>query len=144
MRILLATDGSPHALRAATFLERLARQAGEVELIVVNVGYIPAAAYSGLGAAVAVDLAGLEDDLELAGQKILETTVRELGAIDARVTKEYRCGDPASEILSVAAAKNVDLIVMGCRGLTPLAGLILGSVSERVLHRAHVPVLIVR
>ncbi len=143
MRILLATDGSPHALRAATFLARLAQEAREVELIVVHVGYAPAAAYGGLGSA-AVDVVGLEEDLERAGREILEVTVREFGTVDAWITKEYLRGDPPSEILAVATAKNVDLIVMGCRGLTQLEGLILGSVSERLLHRARRPVLIVR
>ena len=47
-------------------------------------------------------------------------------------------------ILEKARDYKADLIVMGSRGLGQIGGLILGSVSERVLHRAHVPVLIVR
>jgi len=47
-------------------------------------------------------------------------------------------------ILDKAREYKADLIVMGSRGLGQIGGLILGSVSERVLHGARVPVLIVR
>ncbi len=144
MRILLATDGSPHALRAAAFVARLVRETRGVELILVNVGHVPAVALGGPGAGAMVDFGVLEEGLERAGQEILNNTLRELAGIDADIAKEYRRGDPGGQILEAAKAKDVDLIVMGCRGLGQFGGLILGSVSERVLHGAHMPVLIVR
>jgi nucleotide-binding universal stress UspA family protein len=144
MRILLATDGSPHALRAAAFVARLAKETRRVDLLVVNVGHVPAVALGGPGAGAMVDFGVLEEGLERAGREILDSTARELTGVDAEIATEYRRGDPAGQILEAAGAKNVDLIVMGCRGLGQLGGLILGSVSERVLHGAHTPVLIVR
>ena len=64
--------------------------------------------------------------------------------VDARVRRIYRQGDPAGEIINAAEEHNADLIIMGSRGLGQVGGLILGSVSERVLHGAYGPVLIVR
>lgn len=144
MRILLATDGSPHALRAAAFVARLTREVREVQVTVVNVGHVPAVAFGGPGAGAMVDFGILEEGLERAGREILNNTVHELAGVDAPIVEEYRRGDPASQILEAAKAKEADLIVIGSRGLGQLGGLILGSVSERVLHAAHTPVLIVR
>jgi nucleotide-binding universal stress UspA family protein len=144
MRILLATDGSPHAMRAAAFVGRLVREIREAEVTVVNVGHVPAVALGGPGAGAMVDFGILEEGLERAGREILDNTVYEFHGIDAAVVKEYRRGDPAAQILEAAKERTADLIVLGSRGLGQLGGLIIGSVSERVLHGAHTPVLIVR
>jgi nucleotide-binding universal stress UspA family protein len=45
-------------------------------------------------------------------------------------------GDPADVILHVAEARNADLIVIGSRGLSDLQGLVFGSTSHKVAHRA--------
>ncbi len=51
-------------------------------------------------------------------------------------------GDPGTVILD--AAKDADLVVVGSRGMNPLQRLLLGSVSSKVVHRAHCDVLVVR
>jgi len=53
-------------------------------------------------------------------------------------------GKPAKEILRQADERNCDLIVMGSRGNSSLAGAIMGSKAEKVLRRSNIPVLIVR
>jgi nucleotide-binding universal stress UspA family protein len=53
-------------------------------------------------------------------------------------------GDPAREIVRRAHDRDVDLVVLGARGLRTLGRLLLGSVSETVLHHAGRPVLIVQ
>ena len=50
-------------------------------------------------------------------------------------------GPPAERILALAEERGVDLLVMGTHGLSGLQKLLLGSVTEKVLHRARVPVL---
>ncbi len=52
-------------------------------------------------------------------------------------------GSPATEIVRRAQQINADLIVMGTHGHGGLAHAVLGSVTERVLHKAHCPVLVV-
>jgi len=53
-------------------------------------------------------------------------------------------GDPAREIVKIALSRDVDLVILGARGLRTLGRLLLGSVSETVLHQASRPVIIVR
>lgn len=144
MRILVATDGSPHAKRAAELAARLARELRAPEVVLVNAGHIPAIALGGPGADMMVDYSVLEEGFEKAGQAILEQAEAVFHGVDAPVKKLYRRGEPSHEILAAAQETKADLIVMGSRGLGQIGGLILGSVSERVLHGAHIPVLIVR
>lgn len=142
MRLLLATDGSPNASRATQLVARLVREIREAEVVLLNVGQIPPIAMGGPGAGVKFDM--LEEALQEASRTILEHAMHELAGVDCPVTRIYRQGDPAWEIIRAAQELKPDLIVMGSRGLGQIGGLILGSVSERVLHAAHCPVLIVR
>jgi nucleotide-binding universal stress UspA family protein len=144
MRLLVATDGSPHALRAAALAARLAREMPKVEVTVLNVGHVPAIVYGGAGPEAMVDFTAIEDALDRDGQTILAATVREFAGIDVPIIRLYRAGDPSTAIVAAAEETNADMIVIGCRGRGQLGGLILGSVSERVLHRAGIPVLVVR
>ena len=50
----------------------------------------------------------------------------------------------ANQIVSIGTENDVDLIVMGSRGLSDIAGVFLGSVAHKVLHLARCPVLIAR
>jgi|SRR5215469_11785193 len=144
MRILVATDGSPHAKRAAEFAARVVRELRVAEVALVNAGHIPAIALGGPGADVMVDYGVLEEGFEKAGHAILEETAAVFHGLDAQVKKQYRRGEPSHEILAAATEAKADMIVMGSRGLGQIGGLILGSVSERVLHGARIPVVIVR
>jgi nucleotide-binding universal stress UspA family protein len=144
MRILVATDGSPHARRAAELAAQFARELKACEVVLVNAGHIPAIALGGPGADMMVDYAVLEEGFEKAGAAVLEETKHVFHGVDVPITTQYRRGDPSHEILAAAAEVKANLIVMGSRGLGQIGGLILGSVSERVLHGAHIPVLIVR
>ncbi len=144
IRMLVATDGSPHAIRAAGLAARLAREVRKAEVVLVNVGYIPPVALAGPGGEVLAGLAALEEGLEQAGRTILEQMAQAFGGIEVSVTRVYRRGEPPSEILRAAEEAHADLIIVGSRGLGRIGGLILGSVSERVLHGAHCPVLVVR
>ncbi len=143
MRIVVATDGSSHAIGAAKLTARLVRELREAEVVLVNVGHIPMIAMGGPGEGF-VDLGALEEGMRQAGEAILGETAKAFVGVDAGVSRVYREGDPAGEIIKAAKEHKADLIVMGSRGLGQIGGLILGSVSERVLHGAHGPVLIVR
>jgi nucleotide-binding universal stress UspA family protein len=143
IRILVATDGSAHAMSAARLAARLVRELREAEVVLVNVGHIPALALGGPGTEL-VDFAALEEGMQRAGQAILKETAEVFSRINVPVNRVYRGGDPAGEIIKAAKEHHADLIVMGSRGLGQIGGLILGSVSERVLHGAEAPVLIVR
>ncbi len=57
-------------------------------------------------------------------------------------TGEVTYGDPVDQIVEYAMEKHSDLIIMGTHGAKGLEKILLGSVAERVLKRAHCPVLI--
>jgi nucleotide-binding universal stress UspA family protein len=61
-----------------------------------------------------------------------------------KITETLVSGDPAGQVLRIANENTVDLIVLGARGLGPAQRLVLGSVSEAVLHDAQCAVLIAK
>jgi nucleotide-binding universal stress UspA family protein len=86
-------------------------------------------------------------------QELAEQTERHLGEWRAdaerlvgapRVGTEKAVGEPAAEIVSYARSSGVDLLVLGTHGRTGLEHALMGSVAERVVRKAHCPVLTVR
>ncbi|MFA9424914.1 universal stress protein [Natronorubrum sp. A-ect3] len=63
---------------------------------------------------------------------------------DGTYTTETVVGDPAREIVAYADDHDIDHIVIGSRGRSGAKRVLLGSVAERVVRRAPVPVTIVR
>jgi nucleotide-binding universal stress UspA family protein len=138
--ILLATDGSPDAAlatRAATDLSN----ATEAKLHVVHVGRslsahalpadMPKEDYSFLFARDAEVL--LEEQT---------ASIEHAGGAIAQV--HLRFGRPAEGILEVAEQSGAGMIVMGSRGVGPVERLVMGSVSEEVVHHSGLPVLLMR
>lgn len=78
-----------------------------------------------------------------AGQAIIETARKQLGQTEIEVEEDLLEGPAAEAILSAAAVRNCDLIVMGSRGMGSLKGLAFGSVSTKVSHYALCPVMVV-
>lgn len=136
--ILLAVDGSDHALNAARMAAQLARSMDSAELrIAVVYDSIPPL----LGDPdFQIVLNARLDETE----KILQSAVKAVGEVPSTVSTETIAGDPAEAIIKIADTRKCDLIVMGSRGLGRLAGLVLGSVSQKVVSHAPCPVLIVR
>ncbi len=138
--ILLATDGSPSAQKATATAIELAKATGwrlrvvSVWRKLVHTYGLPPMLYAENLSEVEREHAGsvLEDTIEL---------VREAGV---RATSELRQGDPVEEICAAAGESGAILIVLGAHGWGPLKRLLLGSVSNGVLHAAPCPVLVAR
>jgi universal stress protein A len=139
-RILVPHDFSAHATQALRVAAQLAREHGG-RLLVLHVitPFHPVTAHpeEHLVWPTAIDLVALER--------------RQLQALVARLVKgrnapPVRCmveiGDPYHRI--VAAARGADLIVMSTAGRTGLSHLLVGSVAEKVVRHATVPVLTLR
>jgi nucleotide-binding universal stress UspA family protein len=144
VRVLVATDGSTHADRAVKVAARLAGELRAVEVALINVGQMPPAALISPGVVGHASFASWEQPLDRDSRRILHRGMGAFAGTEPQVARLYRSGDPATEIVRAAREEKADLIVIVARGLDMLGGLILGSVSERVLHAAHCPVLVVR
>jgi nucleotide-binding universal stress UspA family protein len=79
-----------------------------------------------------------------AGENYLNNIAERLKSKDVKVIYEVLTGDPADKIVEYAAEKGVSLIAMSTHGRTGLTRWVLGSVADKVLHGARIPVLLVR
>jgi nucleotide-binding universal stress UspA family protein len=133
--ILLCSDGSDHARQAAqTAAEMTARYAAN--LILLNV--------CDPSPATAPFMEMTESYIEETQRTVLKCTSRVLKETGVTFRTRRELGHPVAKIISTAESEKADLIVLGSRGLSPWKALLLGSVSEGVVHHAHCPVLIVR
>ncbi len=78
------------------------------------------------------------------GEEIIETARKQLGRTSIKVDEDLLEGPASEAILSVAATRKCDLIVMGSRGMGSVKGMVFGSVSTKVSHYAACPVMVVR
>ena len=144
-KILLATDGSRHAAKTAEYARDLVKLNAAATAEIVYVRRVNREYHAYRWAEVEVPLHGEAlKKVEAAEQEILAQARGLFEAAGLAAKTRVLTGDPAGELCRVAADEGFDLIVMGSRGMSELAGLLLGSVSERVLHLAHCPVAIVK
>lgn len=136
-RILVATDGSPCSLRAAQVAGEMARLVPGGEVTVLHVVHVPRVLATEAGLS-------LDATINTSARQAIDMTVDVLGLPQVQVHTEVQIGEPAEEIVELAATNPFDLIVMGSRGLSPLTELLMGSTSHRVLQTTPCPVLLVR
>jgi nucleotide-binding universal stress UspA family protein len=137
--ILVPVDGSDHALHALDVACDLAQKYGATLRLVH--------AYPPLFTDVMMSDADIEAVIALrtqAGDAILQHARERAQVCVSDITTELREAPDAEAILEEAETHHCDLIVMGTRGLGRLAGLLLGSVSQKVVQHARCPVLLVR
>jgi len=142
-RILVPVDGSATSMSVIGPAEKFAELYGSdiLTLHVVPPYAPPGAILPGMEAALPITrpepLASDEDPVtEKAANRF-----RHAGLNVSRLTVE---GDPASEILDLSSNRGVDLIALGTHGRTGFTRWALGSIAERVMRSAEVPLLLVR
>ncbi len=116
-RWLLATDGSPSALRAAAYTAALAQHVPDLQLTLLAIQDDPVR------------------DLAIAG---------DASVLALSVNRRLERGSPRQRICEVAKEDGCDLVIIGSRGLGEIEGLLLGSVSHYVSQNAPCPGLLVR
>lgn len=139
-KILVATDGSHGANRAVIAAAQLAKSMN-AELVIMTVGgNIPA---SELKTLVRVE-SDIGEAFELLSNQILNHAQRRARRIGAPVIKlSPAWGDAAEAIIAAARRSHADIIVVGRRGRSRLAGLLLGSVSQKIASLAPCTAMIV-
>jgi nucleotide-binding universal stress UspA family protein len=147
MKILLATDGSQESNAAIDMVKTLRLNEGdEIKIISVVDMAVP----------MAIDIYGgyLPDTVEMEktarehAAKILADTCVRLEGICGRdkltFTSDVLFGSPESRIVETAEEFEADLIIVGSHGYSRWERLLLGSVSDSVVHHAPCSVMVVR
>lgn len=135
--ILVPTDGGPTSQAAIGHAVSLARQY-DARLHALYV--VDSTAYATLEAGAEAVLRALQQEGEAATEEV--TRAAQDAGVSART--EILTGSPPRMITDYATDHDIDLIVMATHGRTGLDRYLLGSVTERVVRTAEVPVLTVR
>lgn len=133
--ILLAVDGSEYSGKAVKLAAALAKQLGS-EVVVVHVHEHDIGKAASYPAETGVDASGLVDGV-----------VADLNGMGVKASgdlREARSGHAARAVVDAAGTHNSDVVVMGSRGLGDLQGILLGSVTHKVIQLAETPVLVAR
>ena len=144
-KILLATDASEDAKKAAQMASDLANVSGS-ELHVVHVGNMkdfhvaPSAEQSFSPRTTSLG------EIREKAEKRLEEAVKQVEQVGGTVAQSHlRVGYPDEEILKFCDEQGgFGLIVRGSRGLGPIKRRLMGSVSESLVRHSHCPVLVAR
>ena len=136
--ILVPVDGSPASGKAMALGSELARACG-ASLTALYV--LPSESMVTVGAQALTEeqLAQAKDRMSRRAFDAVSA-----GEVAPEAATEIIIGNPAQEIVDHARRSDVDLIVMGSRGLSEFGELLLGSVSSQVVHHASCSVLIAR
>lgn len=141
MKILLPVDGSDCALRAVDHLIAHCawfRDVPEIHLLHVHAPIPIGRVQAHIGHET------LQAYYREESQEQLLAAQQRLEAAGVFYTAHIHVGLPAEVIADISAELACDLIIMGTHGRNRLAGLLMGSVANRVLHLAATPVLLVK
>ena len=140
-RILVAVDGSEPSLKALKHAVELAKKhKSEIRVIsVIEELKLPFGAEYLLWANESHQEL-IRNSIESLNEELSNIREKELGIIiDAEIIE----GNPADEIISFSETENVDLIVMGKKGTGVLEGLVMGSVTQKVINQSRITVIVV-
>ena len=142
MKILLAVDGSGHSLKATRYViaqARAYRELPSVELVHVcrPVPRLP-------NMSVVVGARQIRRYYEQQGAAALSKARKLLAAGGIPYAARTLVGEVAGTIVQQARRVGCDAIVIGTRGMTAAANLVLGSIATKVLHAARGPVVLVK
>ena len=145
-KILLPTDGSENAKRAAEQAFQIGSRSGS-EVLVLYVIETPR-----FGGIRSVNKTELRKELEQDVQRVFDEYSNILAGIrdrgkcqkDVKLDLMFQEGSPADKILKIIDVENIDLVVMGTSGRHGVNRFLLGSVAENTMRSAQCPVLVVR
>ena len=142
-RVVVGVDGSEHARRTLEWAVEEARLRKWM-VIAVHAQSIPAVFVAPdpiLGSPPPVPDPGLIEQLEGSAERMLANEIDQVDSDDVTIEARVVTGSAPDALLR--AAREGDLLVVGSRGLGGFKGLLLGSVSQQVVHHAPCPVVIV-
>ncbi|MEN9645380.1 MAG: hypothetical protein RL238_2049 [Actinomycetota bacterium] len=133
--IVVGVDGSPDAARALDWAIAEA-QRRQLPLLLVHGVEVGAAAASPYGTGMVLE------QLEEAGRTVLDAAVAYAAERGVQSDTRMEIGSAAHALIE--ASRGAELMVVGSRGHGGFVGMLLGSVSNAVVHHAHCPVVVLR
>jgi len=138
-KVLVPLDGSTLAENTLPFVINLAKEGCVEEVVILNVVEIPI-----MWSSESFDIFPLKNAQFRRAQKYLAGIETKLSDEGIKIKAEILEGAAAKCIVEYAQSNAVDLIVIGTHGYTGMKELVFGSVALKVLHDAHVPVLLIK
>jgi nucleotide-binding universal stress UspA family protein len=149
-KILIALDYDPSAEKIAETGYQLAKAMNATVVLLhvtaeatyyANLDYTPVMGFTGFGSFAGPDVQDITESLRKESAKFLAQSKAHLG--DDNIITVVADGDTANMIISTAEDQQVDVIVLGSHSRSGLDKLLMGSVSEKVMHHSKVPLFIV-
>ena len=136
--VVVATDGSPEALKAVSAAAEIARGGNaKVEVVYVSApNLLPPQVYPDV-------VAKLEAEEKRYASEILKAAAGEVSRFGVACDQVNLVGEPAESLAELADRANVWMVVVGSRGRGAVARVLLGSVADRLVHICKKPVLVV-
>lgn len=138
-KILVPLDGSPLAETVLPHAEALAKLEG-AEIVILRVPATPTAEYFARDPAIGESI---RQDIEIEAKDYVNKAVDALKKDQIRVTGIVQEGAVPETILAVADETHADMIAMSTHGRTGVSRWLMGSVADRVVHYAHIPVMLI-
>ena len=137
---LVPVDGSQASLRAVDHVvQEVLRDASGLEVVLINVQPpLPSDVTRFVSSTVIHDYHRETGDAALADARA------KLEAAGVAYSQHILVGEPAPTIVDFARERGCMLIVMGARGLGTVTGVLLGSVTQRVVHLTDLPVVVIK
>ena len=141
MKLLIPVDDSDASRHAIELALRLAQEVGTAEVILLNVRNAP----EYYGAIGTLDYELFDRSLREGQQRLLAAALEHAQRIGLnKISIQAAQGVPEQEIVRVAEQRGVDQILMGTHGRSAMGTLFTGSVAQRVVHLAPMPVTLVK
>ena len=151
-KILVPLDGSEHSLKALTVAIQIAKKfGGKISLIHVyslalTPGMLPepTTLTPPIPVMAPADVSRTIEAARKVGLNVLAEGEQKVKAEGVQVETMLKEGHTVQEIINTAVKEKFDLIVIGARGISKIRELLLGSVTDGVIHHASCPVLVIK
>lgn len=141
MKILIPVDGSPSSIHAAEWVIKSIAWLKEMpQIYLINVQWKLASG----NVKMFISQQTIDDYYQEQGLAALAEARKKLDAAGLTYHYHISIGTPAEAIVQYAGEQKIDQIIMGAHGQNPLSTFLLGSVVNKVLHLADIPVLLIK
>jgi nucleotide-binding universal stress UspA family protein len=141
LKVLLPVDGSESSVRATEALIKTLAWYKEQPVIDLVTVHLAVPKLPNMNRVVSDD--AIERYYAEESDAMLAPSTKTLDAASVTYTVHKLVGPVAETIVDHARQAGCDMIFMGTRGMTALSNMVMGSVATKVLHLAHIPVVLI-